>query len=306
LQSSIKHGQSAEWEVSAWSVNGDIPDVDLQLTASNGLTPKFSFGCGSYDGTGSCDLGSVFSGSTARQVLANVTVPANAKAVTSVRLTVTESAANLRKDPSAAVAVPVGRGTATSTTNPSAPGTSTGTTNPSAPGTSTSGPSSTVSPLPVGSLPTIGGNGATSSLSPGGNAAGLFPTINPSQVPSPGQGETARPVADSEALPIGTPVIDAQLMGLGALAVAFLLAVTRMSVRRRPAAAMAGRRGAANVASTAPAGPAPAGTAPTRADSALDDDPTVDDFTLDDSSADAADAAAAMADPEPWETNGEV
>jgi hypothetical protein len=113
-------------------------------------------------------------------------------------------------------------------------------------------------------------------------------------------------VADSEALPIGTPVIDAQLMGLGALAVAFLLAVTRMSVRRRPAAAMAGRRGAANVASTAPAVPAPAGTAPTRADSALDDDPTVDDFTLDDSSADAADAASAMADPEPWETNGEV
>jgi hypothetical protein len=35
-------------------------------------------------------------------------------------------------------------------------------------------------------------------------------------------------------MPIGTPVIDAQLAGLGTLGVAFLLAVTRLSVRKRP------------------------------------------------------------------------
>jgi hypothetical protein len=39
-------------------------------------------------------------------------------------------------------------------------------------------------------------------------------------------------------MPIGgTPVIDAQLAGLGTLGVAFMLAVTRLSVRKRPAAA---------------------------------------------------------------------
>jgi hypothetical protein len=283
LQSSIKHGQSAEWMVSAWSVNGDISAANLQLTATSGLTPQFSFGCGSYDGTGSCALGSVYSGSTARQVIARVTVPANAKTITSVRLTVTETATDLSTDPSATVAVPVESGTASSpSSSASSPSSS-----PSVPGSSTDtgGSSSTVSPDPIGSLPTIGGNGATSSLSPGGNAAGLFPTINPSQVPSPGQGETARPVADNEALPIGTPVIDAQLLGLGALAVAFLLAVTRMSVRRRPAAAVAGRRGTATAVSTTRAS-----TASTRADaddSALDD-PTADDLSLDDSTADEA------------------
>ena len=316
LQASIVHGQSAEWAVSAWAVNGDVSSVNLQLTSSNhSLTPEFSFGCGSYDGTASCDLGSVFSGSTARQVIASVAVPASAKDITSVKLTATESAADLTTDPSASVTVPVTSGTASSgsTANSSAAGT----------GTGSGANGSTVSPLTVGSLPTIGGDGATSSISPGGNAAGLFPTINPSQVPSPasGQGESARPVADSEALPIGTPVIDAQLLGLGALGVAFLLAVTRLSVRRRPAGAMAGGRGAV--------GPARASAAPTPAEAvkaepvkaepvkaeavtAADitpeyaalgnpaaDDATLDDFTLDTPSADTTDTAAA----EPSETD---
>jgi hypothetical protein len=44
----------------------------------------------------------------------------------------------------------------------------------------------------------------------------------------------ARPVADTSALSEGTSsVIGAQLVGLGALAVAFILAVTRLSVRKR-------------------------------------------------------------------------
>ena len=238
--------------MSVWAVNGNIPDTTLRLTTSpTSLTPSFSFGCGSFDGTASCDLGSVYSGSASRQVIASVTVPATATAVTSVRLTTTASAAGLSTDPSAAVAVPVGSGTATGTPASSTSGSGTGT-------STGAGSSSTVSPLPVGSLPTIGSGTATSSISPGGNAAGLFPTINPSAVPAPapGQGESARPVANTEALPIGTPVIDAQLLGLGALGVAFLLAVTRLSVRRRPAAATASGRGAAVAASTASAGTA--------------------------------------------------
>jgi hypothetical protein len=123
------------------------------------------------------------------------------------------------------------------------------------------------SPLPVGSLPTIGGGGSTS-LSPGGDASGLFPTLNPSAVPTPlpnqgqGQGsssEVARRVANSDAMPIGTPVIDAQLAGLAALGVAFMLAATRLSVRRRPALA-AKQAAAADLAATSPE-PKPAAAA---------------------------------------------
>ena len=243
LQASTARGQIAKWIVSTWSGNGTVSNADIRLaTDAQGLAPDFSFGCGSYDGTASCNLGSVYSGSSPRQVIASVAVPAGTT-VTSVRLTATETATDLSTDPSVAVSVPV-NGSASTSTNSSGTGS----------GTGTGADGSTVSQLPVGSLPAIGGNGSTSSISPGGNAAGLFPTINSSQDPSSGQepGESARQAADSEALPIGTPVIDAQLLGLGALAVAFLLAVTRLSVRRRPAAAMAGGRGAAGAASIAP------------------------------------------------------
>jgi hypothetical protein len=261
LQSSIMHGQTAEWAVSVWAVNGNIPATTIQLITSPAtVTPEFSFGCGSYDGTASCNLGSVYSGSTSRQVIASVAVPATATAVTSVQLTVTGSATGLTASPSAAVSVPVQSGTAT-TSGSSATGTGTGT---GTGGTGTGAGSSSVSPLPVGSLPTIGG-GSSSSLSPGGNAGGLFPTINPSAVPNPAAaGESARQVANTEALPIGTPVVDAQLLGLGALGVAFLLAATRFSVRRRPATALAGGQGgqgAALAAGTAPDSPAKDSTA---------------------------------------------
>jgi hypothetical protein len=263
LQASIAHGQFAEWAVDVWAVNGDIPDTTVRLaTGTKSLEPSFSFGCGNFDGTASCNLGGVFSGSTARQVIASVTVPATDTAVTSVKLTATASAAGLSANPSAAIAVPVRSGTATGTPAGPAPAPGTGTS--TGPGSS----STTVSSLPVGSLPTIGSGSPTSSLSPGGNAAGLFPTINSSGVPAPtpGQGESARPVADSAALPIGTPVIDGQLLGLGALGIAFLLAVTRLSVRRRPAAAAtAGGRGAVVEASAAPVSTARTSTARTSA-----------------------------------------
>jgi len=43
------------------------------------------------------------------------------------------------------------------------------------------------------------------------------------------------PIANTAALPEGAPIIGAQVAGLLALALAFLLAVTRLSIRRRPA-----------------------------------------------------------------------
>jgi hypothetical protein len=90
------------------------------------------------------------------------------------------------------------------------------------------------------SLPPVAGIPAVSptlSPSPSGNAAGLFPTLNPKAAPGSGAQARTRPVADTSALPEGAPVVGAQLAGLAALALAFVLAVTRLSVRRRPAPA---------------------------------------------------------------------
>ncbi|HUN34107.1 MAG TPA: hypothetical protein VMU95_19065 [Trebonia sp.] len=239
-QESIKPGQAAQWIVSAWTENGNVPGATVRLTASPaGQVPEFSFGCGTYDGGSSCNLGAVYSGSSARQVEARITVPAADSTLTSVKLTATESASNAAKDPSVSVAVTVSKNSP-----------STGATTPGIGGTE---PGTSVSQLPVGSLPALGGLGSSSSLSPGGNASGLFPTINPSSVPTPGTAlnASARPVADSVALPIGTPVVDAQLVGLAALGVAFLLAATRLSVRRRPVGVAAGV-GAVPAAGTPP------------------------------------------------------
>jgi hypothetical protein len=253
-QVSVKRGQAAQWVVSAWTENGNVPTATVRLKASpSSQVPEFSFGCGSYDGSASCNLGAVFSGSSRRQILARITVPAADTTVTSVKLTATASAANLVKEPSVSVTVSVGNAAAS----------------PSSSQSSDPPPGDSQSQLPVGSLPAIGGVGPSSSLSPGGNASGLFPTINPSSVPSPGTAlnASARPVADSVPLGIGTPVIDAQLFGLGALGLAFLLAATRFSVRRRPVA-LAATAGTVAAAGTPPTPLAPAVAEPDAAEAA--------------------------------------
>jgi len=145
--------------------------------------------------------------------------------VQSVRLTVIGSAASLPKDPKASVSLAI-KGSVSVTP-----------------------PTPSTSPLPVGSLPGVPAVNPTTgaSLSPGGNAAGLFPTLTPSTSPGPSSSSSsgaasntkARQAADTSALPEGAPLIDAQLAGLAALLVAFVLAVTRFSIRRRPAPATA-------------------------------------------------------------------
>jgi len=208
---SSPRGAAAQWIVSAWTTGGNVPDAIVRLQASPAsVTPQFSFGCGSNDGTASCDLGAMDAKSAQRQLQAQVNVPATST-VPSVTLTVIGSAAHLPTDPQANATVAI--------TGPAVP-------------------AATTSPLPVGSLPSI--PTATPTLTPGGNAAGLFPTINPS--PS-GSGSSSsskaatRAVADTSALPEGSSVVGAQLVGLGALVVAFVLAITRMTIRRRPSMA---------------------------------------------------------------------
>ncbi len=278
-QDSIARGQAASWQIGVWARNGDVSSVAVKLaTAPASQKAAFSFGCGSQDGTAACSLGTVTSGSAAREVLAKVTVPAAATTVTSVNLTASLSAAHLTKTAAAATSVSV---TTPSTTSPPGSSTSPG----SPPGGTTAGNlpggGGVTSPLPVGSLPTINGVGSTS-LAPGGNASGLFPTVNPSGVPtpapngsSPGSREVAQRVANSNAMPIGTPVIDAQLAGLAALGVAFMLAVTRLSVRRRPSAARSAAA-AELAAATGPADPGKAEAAkPADADKAVSADKSV-------------------------------
>jgi hypothetical protein len=221
--------------VTAWTTGGNIPDAIVRLKATpSSAAPKFSFGCGSSDGTASCDLGAMDATSVQRQLQADSEVPATATSVKSVKLTVIGSAAKLPKDPTASATVQIsGTATTTSTTNPTLPIT-------------------TTTPLPVGSLPDV--PPATSpTLSPGGNAAKLFPTLQPSPNSSASKDVKGRAVANTAALPEGTSVVGASLIGLAALALAFVLAVTRFSIRRRPTPATPAGAAAAPPATDKPA-----------------------------------------------------
>lgn len=240
-EASIARGKTAEWTVTTWAENANVTNATVTL-ASAGQKPTFTFGCSKGEGTATCALGTVDPTASPRQMIASVPVPATATTLTSLKLTATGDAPGMTTKPAVAVAVkvtaPPASGSAGAGTGSAGAGPSAG-----APG----GVGSATSPLPIGALPSVGDSGlpVTSSLTPGGNASSLFPTVSPGAVPTPGgasgsSGTSARPVANSEALPIGTPVVDAQLAGLGALGVAFLLAMTRLSVRRRPAGVPAG------------------------------------------------------------------
>jgi hypothetical protein len=92
--------------------------------------------------------------------------------------------------------------------------------------------------LPLGPVPNL--NGISSQLIGAGNASGLFPAINPSATPSPAPGSQApsgqakgRPAPSSSAIAFVQPGLTGQVVGLIALAVAILLTVTRLSLRRR-------------------------------------------------------------------------
>ena len=105
-------------------------------------------------------------------------------------------------------------------------------------------------PLPLGPIPNLNGVSSklirSSSLIAAGNASSLFPAIIPSATPdsSPGiqpQGhkQNAEPVSDSSDssalgfVASGKPGLTGQVAGLIALALAVMLTVTRLSLRRR-------------------------------------------------------------------------
>lgn len=214
-QPSLERGQAAQWTVGAWAQGGNIPDatIKLKVTPSGGGTAAFTIGCAAGNGTSSCHLGAVDATSTQRQFQAQVTVPLTAATVTSVTLTVTGNAAGLRTAPRASASIPV---------------------------LAPPAPAGAMPSLPVGDIPDI--TAPTPTLSPGGNAAGLFPTLNPSPAaPGPGSAgpKGTRQVADASAFSGTSNQADAEVAGLAALALAFILAFTRVSIRR-PAASATG------------------------------------------------------------------
>jgi hypothetical protein len=225
LQQSTDLGQAAQWEVGAWTEGGSVPDANIQLQSTAGAgIPTFTFGCANGNGTSACDLGAVDAGSAQRLFQAEVSLPLMATTITAVSLTVSGSAANLAAYPAASASIVV-----------LAPG------------------SPTVANLsPLASIAASGFPTQTQTVSPGGNAAGLFPAVTPGS-----QAEGASPVARVSALGGGTPIgyEMAEGAGLFALGVAMVLAITRLSWRPAPRHAANSTVPAAN--STAAAAPPP-------------------------------------------------
>ena len=211
--------------MSAWATGGNVSAATIQLqTSPTGAgTPVFTSGCG-INGTSSCSLGAVDAAAAHRQLRAQFAVPTTAATVSSVNLTAIVSATNL---PAAMET----SGSMSISTSP-APGAAN-----SSPLTATSSQQAANSSLLVANssltgLDALGVAAPTTSLSPGGSASGLFPTLNPSSSTSSSTAETATPVADTSSPTETASPTGAEVAGLAALAFAVVLAVTRLSIRR--------------------------------------------------------------------------
>jgi hypothetical protein len=216
LQASVPRGKSAEWIVGVWTTGANASGGTVRLSAApKGEKAAFSVGCAT-NGKASCSLGAVTAGKTVRLLQAKVAIPATATSVTSVRLTAIAGATNAVTDPRASVTISV-----------TAPGTAA-----VAAQITPLGGGTGISPLPVGYLPYLKGTGAT--LSPGGNATGLFPALTPSAGPSTSSQSPAAgsPVAETFPLSKNESVVDAQIAGVAALALAIALTVTGLLFRR--------------------------------------------------------------------------
>ncbi len=241
-----------------WSDNWTLPSTSqVKITLSvqpSGLTAVFnSPECAAGFGTATCTLAAAPGTPEAPTNLeADVPVKASANTVDSATLTATVASpagATLSAPLYATGAVQV---TAAASASSSASASASGSgqsSSPSSGSSSSTGPLAPLGPLGDGTTNSLGIgpipelNNESSSLIGAGNAASLFPQINPAASPSPvpgvgaGSGSSKGKADGSPTvslLPLGMPVVTAQVVGLIALAVAFLLALTRISLRRRP------------------------------------------------------------------------
>jgi len=207
------------------TANGSASGVTVALTSQPASQkPVYTSGCVKGEGTASCAVGSV-SDKQPVSLRAQIPVAASASSVTSVKLTATASVATTEKwtPPAAAETVAVTAASASpagSAAGAAPPGVSPG------------------ANLPLGPIPDL--NGVASRIIAAGDASGLFPAINPSATPSPAPGSQAAagpgqggPSPHSSAIAFVQPGLTGQVAGLIALAVAVLLTVTRLSLRRR-------------------------------------------------------------------------
>jgi hypothetical protein len=224
VQASVARGQSAAYIVQVSTKDGgSASHVTVALTSQpSSQKPLFTGGCGDSNGSASCPVSAV-SDKQAVSLHAQIPVASDATSVSSVKLTATASITTSAKwtPPAAAVTVAVTAAAASGGGSPpssSAP--------PAAPGTT----------LPLGPVPNL--NSVSSSLIGAGNASDLFPAISPGATPSPSPGNgtdrrNAAPAPGSSAIAFVQPGLTGQVAGLIALAVAVLLTVTRLSLRRR-------------------------------------------------------------------------
>jgi hypothetical protein len=223
VKASVARGQSAAYTVQVSTKDGgSVSGLMVSLTSRpSSQKPLFTGGCGDGNGSARCPVSAV-SDKQPVTVHAQIPVASDATSVTSVKLTATASVTTTAKwtPPTATETVAVtaaaagGSGPSASETPPAAPGTT----------------------LPLGPVPNL--NSVSSSLIGAGNASGLFPSINPGATPSPSPGNgssrrNAEPAAGSSAIAFVQPGLTGQVAGLIALAVAVLLTVTRLSLRRR-------------------------------------------------------------------------
>ena len=207
--------------------NGSASNVSVALGAQPASQkPTFTSGCAKGNGTATCTVSSV-SDKQPANLHAQIPVASGATSVASVTLTATASIVTSVKwtPPSAAETVAVTAAASASPAN-------------SSPANSSAGGSLPETTLPLGPIPNL--NGISSSIIAAGNASSFFPAIVPSATPnsSPGiqpQGDkrNAEPVSDSSALGLGKPGLTGQVAGLVALALAIMLTVTRLSLRKR-------------------------------------------------------------------------
>jgi hypothetical protein len=222
VQASIKHGQAAQWVVSVYTTGADATNASVGVSAAPaGQRASFDFGCG-QNGTAACELGQVNAGAR-RQVQAQIAVPATSSA-TSVRLTAIVSADHLPVKPAASVTVTVAAGTG-ALTPPVNFLTDTVFRNASY-------------------LPVISANlsKAGTTISPGGNASGLFPELVPGAQSQSPNGTASRAQNTVALASAGLSVVNAQIAGVAALALALLLAAVP-SLRKRVLAAVSPLRG---------------------------------------------------------------
>ena len=227
-QASVQRGQKADYVVQVSTKNnGSASGVTVALTVKpSSQKPSFTSGCAKGQGTATCTVGDVADKNPVT-LKAQIPIAAGSTSVTSITLTATASVATTEKwtPPAAAETVAVTAASAA----PASPGQSS-----ASPGSAAASPGTT---LPLGPIPNL--NGVSSSLIGAGNASGLFPAINPAAVPSPtpgvnAQGQpNAQPATGASPLAFARPGLTGQVAGLIALAVAVLLTVTRLSVRKR-------------------------------------------------------------------------